>query len=261
MLAADAYADELFEEYLGTLDCVGTYASEERGDPLSIGEGLSVAVDPLDGSSNLGSNNGVGTIVGVYDAPLPARGRDLVAAAYVLYGPATTAMVATDDGVTEYIFEQGHPYVLTENVELDASGTVYGFGGPVPEWSSSFRQYAMETQRRLKRRYSGALVGDVNQVLSHGGVFAYPALSSRPSGKLRHQFEGNPIAYIVEQAGGDSYDGEGSVLDRDPERLHGRTPLFVGSEEPMSRLVETLGGTSRNPGMTTRESAWPDEQY
>lgn len=261
MLAADVYADQLFEEHLGMLDCVGTYASEERADTTDFGDGLSVAVDPLDGSSNLGSNNGVGTIVGVYDRDLPARGRDLVGAAYVLYGPSTTAMVATDAGVTEYIFEDGHASILTADVELEQSGTVYGFGGPVPEWSRSFRQYAMETQRRLKRRYGGALVGDVNQVLSHGGVFAYPALSSRPEGKLRHQFEGNPIAYIVEQAGGDSFDGEESVLDRDPDRLHGRTPLFVGSSEPMDRLVETLGGTSRNPGMTTRESAWPDEQY
>lgn len=255
-LAADVYVDELLEERVGALDCVGSYASEERGDPLDVGTGYSVAVDPVDGSSNLTSNNGLGTIVGVYDAPLPAEGSDLVGAMYVLYGPVTTAMVATEAGVTEYLLSEGEQSVLTEDVTLSESGTVYGFGGPVPEWSGSFRQYAMSVQRRLKRRYGGALVGDVNQVLSHGGVFAYPALDSRPEGKLRLQFEGNPIAYIVEQAGGVSFDGEGSVLDADVTRLHQRTPLFVGSTEPMVHLVETVGEGVRDPGVTTRQSPW-----
>lgn len=256
MLAADVYVDELLEERLGGLDCVGQYASEERSDALDTGTGYAVAVDPLDGSSNLGANNGVGTIVGVYDSPLPARGSDLVAAIYVLYGPATTAMVATDDGVTEYLFSEGDRSTLTPSVSLNDTGTVYGFGGPVPEWSNAFHRYAMSIQRRLKRRYSGALVGDVNQVLSHGGVFAYPALESRPDGKLRLQFEGNPIAYIVEQAGGRSFDGDGSVLTADPDRLHQRTPLFVGSTEPMNQLVETLGGKVATRTVTTRQSPW-----
>ncbi|QSG09230.1 class 1 fructose-bisphosphatase [Halapricum desulfuricans] len=256
MLAADVYADELLESRLGKLACVGTYASEERADPVSIGSGLSVAVDPLDGSSNLSSNNGVGTIVGVYDGGLPASGRDLIGAMYVLYGPTTTAMVATRDGVTEYLLTQGEREVLTPSVSLPETGTVYGFGGPVPEWSGAFRRYSMSVQRRLKRRYGGALVADVNQVLSHGGVFAYPRLETRPSGKLRLQFEANPIAFIVEQAGGLSYQGERSVLDTEPERLHQRTPLFVGSPEPLAELIETLGGATTDPTVTTRESPW-----
>lgn len=256
MLAADVYVDELLEERFRELDCVGQYASEERSDVLDVGSGVAVAVDPLDGSSNLGSNNGVGTIVGVYDDPLPAGGTSLVGAVYVLYGPATTAMVARPGGVTEFLFSEGERRVLTPDVTLSEAGTVYGFGGPVPEWSSDFRRYAMTIQRRLKRRYGGALVADVNQVLSHGGVFAYPALESRPDGKLRLQFEGNPIAYIVEQAGGRSYDGDESVLDVAADRLHQRTPLFVGSDEPMTKLVEYLGGQIENPSVTTRQSPW-----
>lgn len=256
MLAADVYADEVLEEELGRLDCVGTYASEERADAVDTGSGVALAVDPLDGSSNLGSNNGVGTIVGIYDAPLPAPGRDLIGAVYVLYGPVTTAMVATESGVTEYLFSDGDCEVLTADVTVPKAGTVYGFGGPVPEWSRAFRRYAMSVQRRLKRRYGGALVGDVNQVLSHGGVFAYPALDSRPEGKLRLQFEGNPIAYIVEQAGGQSFDGTSSVLDVTAERLHQRTPLFVGSVDPMADLQEMLGGRTTDPAVTTRESPW-----
>ncbi len=256
MLAADVYADELLESRLGDLDCVGTYASEERADPVDTGEGLSLAVDPLDGSSNLTSNNGVGTIVGIYDAELPATGRDLLGAIYVLYGPTTTAMVATEAGVTEYLVSDGDLDVLTEEVEINDEGAVYGFGGPVPEWSREFRRYAMSIQRRLKRRYGGALVGDVNQVLSYGGVFAYPELETRPEGKLRLQFEANPIAFIVEQAGGESFDGDSSVLETEAERLHQRTPLFVGSEEPMAQLIETLGGRARDPHVTTRDSPW-----
>ncbi|QSG14920.1 class 1 fructose-bisphosphatase [Halapricum desulfuricans] len=256
MLAADVYADELLESRLGGLDCIGTYASEERADPIQVGTGLSIAVDPLDGSSNLGSNNGVGTIVGIYDGDLPASGHDLVGAMYVLYGPTTTAMVATDDGVTEYLCSDGQREVLTPSVSLPETGTVYGFGGPVPEWPSAFRRYAMSVQRRLKRRYGGALVADVNQVLSHGGVFAYPSLETRPSGKLRLQFEANPIAYIIEQANGLSYQGSGSVLETEPERLHQRTPLFVGSPEPLAELIETLGGKATPPTITTRHSPW-----
>lgn len=256
MLAADVYADQLLESRFGDLDCVGTYASEERADPVDTGEGLSLAVDPLDGSSNLTSNNGVGTIVGIYDADLPASGRDLVGAVYVLYGPVSTAMVATSEGVTEYLVTDGDLEVLTAEVEIDEEGAIYGFGGPAPEWSREFRRYAMSIQRRLKRRYGGALVGDVNQVLSYGGVFAYPALETRPEGKLRLQFEANPISFIVEQAGGQSFDGDSSVLDAEAERLHQRTPLFVGSEEPMAQLVETLGGRARDPHVTTRDSPW-----
>jgi len=257
VLEADVRVDELLEEHVGDLDSVGTYASEERADPVDTGEGYAVAVDPLDGSSNLGSNNGVGTIVGVYDADLPASGQSLVGAMYVLYGPATTAMVADGDGVTEFLLTEGGKEVLTEDVAIPETGGVYGFGGPVPEWSSDFRRYAMSIQRRLKRRYAGALVADVNQVLSKGGVFAYPPLESRPSGKLRLQFEGNPMAYIVEQAGGRSFDGERSILDREADRIHGRTPVFLGGTEPVARLLSTFDGSASDPGVTTRQSPWP----
>jgi fructose-1,6-bisphosphatase I len=240
VLAADVFVDDLLQERLGELDCVGTYASEERADATDVGTGLSLAVDPLDGSSNLGSNNGVGTIVGLYDAPLPASGQALVGAMYVVYGPVTTAMVASPEGVTEYMLVDGEPEVLTEDVTLPESGTVYGFGGPVPEWSGAFRRYAMSIQRRLKRRYGGALVSDVNQVLSKGGVFAYPALDSRPEGKLRLQFEGHPMAHVVETAGGASTDGTRSLLEKTPAELHERSPVFVGNESLVADLESTL---------------------
>ncbi|WP_435076147.1 class 1 fructose-bisphosphatase [Halococcus sp. AFM35] len=241
-LAADVHADQLLEERLLAIDGVGSYASEEREETVGDESGLAVAVDPLDGSSNLKPNNTMGTIVGVYDAELPASGRDLVGAAYTLYGPITTMMTAIDGEATESVVEDGERHTVNESVSLPAEPTVYGFGGRVPDWTDSFTDYARETEAdtNLKLRYSGAMIGDVNQVLTYGGVFAYPALESAPSGKLRLQFEGNPIAYIVESAGGRSSDGNGSLLDVDPDELHGRVPVHVGNEGLIDRLEATL---------------------
>jgi fructose-1,6-bisphosphatase I len=239
-LAADEYADDLLEERLGRIDGVGTYASEERAEGVDVGEGLSVAVDPLDGSSNLKPNNVMGTIVGVYDAPLPARGRDLIAAGYVLYGPITTMAFAHEETVTEYLIEDGVATPIREDVTLPADPTVYGFGGRVPDWPADFAAYAEEIAAELKLRYGGAMIGDVNQVLTYGGVFGYPALESAPAGKLRLQFEGNPVGYVIESAGGRSSDGTGSVLDVDPTDLHQRTPVFLGNATLIDRLEAAL---------------------
>jgi fructose-1,6-bisphosphatase I len=239
-LAADEYADELLEERLGGLDGVGEYASEERAGVVDTGSGLSVAVDPLDGSSNLRPNNVMGTIVGVYDASLPAHGRDLVAAGYVLYGPITTMAFAHEGSTTEYLIEDGEATVLREDVTLPEEPTVYGFGGRVPDWPDDFAAYAEAVESELKLRYGGAMIGDVNQVLTYGGVFAYPALASAPAGKLRLQFEGNPVGYVVECAGGRSSDGERSLLDVAPEDLHDRTPVHLGNASLIDRLESTL---------------------
>ncbi len=256
-MAADVWADEYLEAELTAIDGVGEFASEEREHVVDCGDGLSVAIDPLDGSSNLKSNNSMGTIVGVYDAPLPAKGTDLVASAFVLFGPITTMMVARDDSVTEYVIEDsavqgtadessgetprdGEHRVVNENVTLPDDSTVYGFGGRVPDWPDEFTDYAREIEDELKLRYGGAMIGDVNQVLTYGGVFAYPGLESRPEGKLRLQFEGNPMAYIIESAGGRSSDGEKSLLDVTPDGLHQRVPLHIGNADLIDRLEAAL---------------------
>ena len=248
VLAGDLYADELLGDAITEVDGVGSFVSEEREAAVDAGgavgsggdEALAVAIDPLDGSSNLRSNNAMGTVVGVYDAPLPASGRDLVAAGYVLYGPITTMVVADEAGVREEVVTADGDGVDRSVVEADltlpATPTVYGFGGRVPDWPADFRAYARAIEDDLKLRYGGAMVGDVNQVLTYGGVFAYPALQSAPEGKLRLQFEANPIAYIVERAGGASSDGSGSILDVEPEAVHQRTPVHVGNESLIERL-------------------------
>lgn len=235
-LAADVHADELLAERLLALDGVGAYGSEERDEVLTRGSGVSVAVDPLDGSSNLKSNNSMGTIVGVFDASLPAAGADLLAAMYVLYGPITTMMVAHGGTVTETVIaDDGSQRVLDEDVQLPSDPVVYGFGGRVPEWTDSFTTYARSIERELKLRYGGAYVGDVNQVLTYGGVFAYPELEDRPEGKLRLQFEGIPVGFIVETAGGRASDGEGALLEKTPTGLHERSPVYVGNPELIER--------------------------
>jgi fructose-1,6-bisphosphatase I len=252
MLAADEHADERFEEALLAVDGVASYASEEReavvhadevgpGAPDAVEEGYHLAVDPLDGSSNLKSNNCMGTIVGVYDRPLPTRGRNLVAAGYVLYGPNTTLIVADGDAVAEYLIEGGDSKLLEDDVTIPEDPTVYGFGGRTPDWPPDVAEFVEEIEaERLKLRYGGALIADVAQVLTYGGIFSYPTLSDAPEGKLRLQFECNPIGFVVETAGGRASDGHGNVLDAEPERLHQRRPLYVGTESLIDRLEARL---------------------
>jgi fructose-1,6-bisphosphatase I len=239
-LAADAYADDLLLDRLGAVDGVGTYASEEREASVDLGTGVSVALDPLDGSSNLRSNNAMGTIVGVYDGALPAPGTDLIAAAYVLYGPITTMVAAVDETATEYVIEDGERRALETDLALPADPTVYGFGGRVPDWPADFQAYVREIEEELKLRYGGAMIGDVNQVLTYGGVFAYPALQSRPTGKLRLQFEGAPVGYVIEAAGGRSSDGARSLLQIEPDGLHDRVPVHLGTPELIDRLEDAV---------------------
>lgn len=239
-LAADAHADQLLQDRLADIDGVGAVASEEAQSAADVGTGVSVTLDPLDGSSNLASNNAMGTIVGIYDDELPALGRSLVGAAYVLYGPITTMVTAHDDTVTEYELVDGQRRVATEALSLPADPVVYGVGGGDDDWPAPVARFVDELRHELKLRYGGAMVGDVNQALTYGGFFAYPALQSRPEGKLRLQFEGNPMAYIIEAAGGASSDGDGSILDRDPSSLHGRTPVYLGNESYVDRLEAAL---------------------
>lgn len=241
-LEADIWADDLLFERLADTDGVNWYASEEREDVRTVGDaddGYAVALDPLDGSSNVKSNNACGTIVGIYDDPLPAPGTSLVAAGYVLYGPTTTMLVANDGDVREYLLgDSGKTDIGT--VELPEDPTVYGFGGRVPNWTDAFETHVRTVESELKLRYGGAMIADVNQVLSYGGIFGYPGLADRPEGKLRAQFESIPVAYIVETAGGASSDGTQSLLELDPQSLHERTPTFVGNESAIDDLEAAL---------------------
>ncbi|MFW5900534.1 MAG: class 1 fructose-bisphosphatase [Halodesulfurarchaeum sp.] len=238
-LAADVWADELLADRLGGIEGIGEYASEERQSITDVGEGYALAIDPLDGSSNLKSNNPMGTVVGIYDGSLPTSGRALVAAGFVLYGPITTMVVAHGKQVEGYVVDDG-TRESTGPVELPDDPTVFGFGGREPDWTQSFTDYVEQVRRELKLRYGGAMIADVSQVLTYGGIFGYPGLLDRPEGKLRLLFEAAPIAYVVEQAGGASTDGSQSLRDVSATKIHQRTPTFVGNESYISRLETAL---------------------
>jgi len=252
-LAADVYADDLLAERLLALEGVVSYASEEResverseGSTGRSEGGYHVSCDPLDGSSNLTSNNAMGTIVGVYDQPFPAPGAALVAAGYVLYGPITTMVTARDGEVREHLIEDGDRTVLDGDVAIPEDPLIYGFGGRIPDWLPAFAAYVEHIEDdRLKLRYAGAMVADVNQVLTYGGIFGYPMVQGRPEGKLRLQFEGLPMAYVTAAAGGASTDGTQSLLEKEPERLHERSPVFVGNESLIARLEDAMRGWER----------------
>ncbi|MBX0321606.1 class 1 fructose-bisphosphatase [Halomicroarcula sp. F13] len=239
-LAADLRADELFEERILGIDGVATYASEEREEVATSDGRLHVAMDPLDGSSNLEPNSGMGTIFGVYTERPPTKGRNLLAAGFVIYGPVTSMVVARDGRVKEYVLGD-EQRLVDDDVTVPDDPTVFGFGGGVDSWTDEFQTFAEAVRHELKLRYGGAMIADINQVLTYGGIFAYPALESRPEGKLRLQFEGQPMAYIVEAAGGRSSDGEQSLLDLNPDELHERTPLHLGNASLVDRLESEVG--------------------
>ena len=239
-LAADLRADELFEQRLLAIDGVASYASEEREAVVDSTGRLHLAVDPLDGSSNLEPNSGMGTIFTVYSERPPTSGRNLVASGFVVYGPVTSMLVARDGRVREYLLNDGERRLVDNDVTVPDDPTVFGFGGGVDSWTDEFEPVAESIREELKLRYGGAMVADINQVLTYGGVFAYPALESRPEGKLRLQFEGHPMAYIVESAGGSSSNGDGSLLDAESDELHGRTPLYLGNDALIDRIEASV---------------------
>lgn len=242
-LQADLHANELLKERITSLEGVGQFASEEEEDVIECGEGVAVTVDPLDGSSNVKSNNLIGTIVGIYDEKLPTSGRNIISSFYIVYGPLTTAIRTKDNQVHEHVIEDHREGVRihTPNEGLEIpEPKVYGFGGGDSRWTEDFASFAEEIRQELKLRYGGAFVGDTKQVLKHGGMFSYPHLEERPEGKLRLLFEANPMAHIFHTAGGASSDGEKSILEKEPEHIHERTPIHVGNRELIERLESHL---------------------
>jgi fructose-1,6-bisphosphatase I len=225
---ADVRVDRLLVDAIGGLDSVGQVVSEERDDAVDTGSGgLSVAIDPLDGSSNLKTNNVVGTIVGVYSERLPCEAENLESAFYVVYGPTNTAVrMDGDENISEHLVEAGD----SSGLEIQSESQVYGLGGN-KGWSDGFRELESGFSERMKLRYCGGMVGDVNQVLHRGGLFGYPAIEGYPDGKLRAFYEAIPVGAIVEAAGGRASDGDRSITEQSFYDLHSRTPFFAGSTQ------------------------------
>jgi len=242
-LELDVWMNDLFVEALRESTLVSQVASEEMGDVKTVGRGrFSVVLDPLDGSSNVKSNNIFGTIFGIFDgARLPARGSDLFAAGYLIYGPATTLVYAARGIVHEFIQGKGRRpedfVLIQEGLRLPPKGKLYGVGGHREKWIPQVKAFIGELERDLMNlRYGGSFVGDFNQILHYGGFFAYPAQVDKPGGKYRLHFESNPIAFIAEAAGGAGTTGTERILDVAPTGIDQTVPTYVGNKDLIDRF-------------------------
>ena len=243
-MALDVWTNNQIIEKLRTLPQVRAAISEEEDEAVILNESGSytVTMDPLDGSSNIKSNNCFGTIIGVHkEKDLLAEGRKQVAAFYNLYGPINTLVYSAGSGVHEFVEgrkENKGQFILSrENMVLPGEGKLLGPGGAVkkwPEWVTDFVRELFEEGKKL--RYGGAFVGDFNQVLIYGGLFFYPELEDKPEGKLRLVIECNPMSYIMEAAGGASSNGVKSILELKPTHIDQRTPVYVGNKDLVDRL-------------------------
>ena len=240
----DVWSNELFTDQLVKSGLVREVASEEMEKTVRTEHGeFSIVLDPLDGSSNLSTDNLVGTIVGVYrNTELPAKGRALFSSMYFLYGPYTEAVIALQKGVFVAVGAgkgTGAERFLCsgELHHLPRRPSTFGIGGAKDKWTSETLEFVDRLEKRkLKLRYGGSFVGDYNQVLLNGGFFAYPKLSDAPHGKYRLQFESNPVGFITEKAGGKASTGSGSILDLEPTGLDQRTPTYLGNEDLVSEF-------------------------
>ena len=244
--AIDVYSNDEYAEALLSTGMAGEVASEEM-EEATRGKGkVSVAMDPLDGSSNVDTNNPLGSIFGFYDAPLPCSGRKLSGALYVTYGNMITMTLSFGKGVHRFVAVKDGPelgFVLMGiDLKLPPVPEVYGFGGSRKEWPAKVGSFVDSLEHRgLRVRYCGTFVGDYNQVLSRGGIFSYPALLKKPKGKLRLLYETAPMAYVNEQAGGYASDGDRNILDIVPEGLADTSPLYIGN----SSIVREAEGLLR----------------
>jgi fructose-1,6-bisphosphatase I len=245
----DEFVNGYFCDELIKTGLVKKIYSEELREPLLSHESAPfvVTLDPLDGSSNIVSNNAFGTIVGVYREDLPQKGRNLAAAFYKLFGPVNTLVYTVGKGTHEFVKHYDSAgsaqfYLLAENMKVPEPGEVFGIGGDPLDWSPSFLRFAKDLFRKekLKVRYSGTFVADFSQILHRGGLFAYPSTSKSPKGKLRLVYEAAPMALLLEQAGGASFDGSGSLLDTFEEDVDARVPVYLGNKGLIEKLRKAL---------------------
>lgn len=262
----DIYANEQFIAALSVGGECCAIASEENEDIITIDNAVSkgakyvVAMDPLDGSSNIDVNVSVGTIFSIYrrvSLSGPGKledflqpGTEQVAAGYVIYGSSTMMVYTTGKGVNGFTLDPsiGEFCLSHPNMQMSKKGKTYSIneGNYVhfPEGVKKFIKYCQEedaaTNRPFSSRYIGSAVADVHRNLITGGVFLYPTTSASPKGKLRLVYECNPLSFIVEQAGGKATSGSKRIMELKPTSLHQRTPLFIGSKDMVEKIEELL---------------------
>lgn len=246
-LNLDRSADEILKNQLEYSGFVREYASEEQDSVVQIGRGdekYFITADPLDGSSLVDTNLSIGTIIGIHTESMLAEGRKTLAAAtYITYGPLITMVYSAGKGTHEFVLNREGEYVLSEeNIMLKERGDIYSLGGLRRDWTPEHLKYIEFLEMEgYKLRYSGGFVPDINQVLiKRGGIFTYPALKKSPKGKLRLLFELQPMAFIIEQAGGMATNGKQDILSITVEDLNQRCPIYIGSRFEVEKAKEFL---------------------
>jgi fructose-1,6-bisphosphatase I len=213
-----------------------------------------IAIDPLDGSSNIDVNVSIGTIFSIYrrkslagmpiqEEDILQKGSEQVAAGYILYGSSTMLVYTTGHGVNGFTYEPslGEYFLSHPDMQIPANGKIYSINeGSANSFDQPVKDYIQYCKdNNYTGRYIGSLVADFHRNLLKGGIYIYPATAKDKNGKLRLMYECNALAFIAEQAGGKATDGKNRILDMQPKGLHQRTPFFVGSQK-MVEKAESL---------------------
>jgi len=248
------------------ISCAGI-GSEEMDDVVVFDDEMSnqskyvVMFDPLDGSGNIDTNISIGTIFGVYRRKSkpgqPCNIGDFlqpgiaqIAAGYIVYGSSTMLVYATRRGANGFTLDPaiGEFCLSHPDIQCPASGRIYSvnhgnffkYEKPVQDYITCCQKKTADTGGPYTNRYIGSMVADVHRTLIKGGIFMYPGTTGKPAGKLRLMYECNPFAFIVEVAGGKATNGVQRILDIQPEHLHQRTPIFIGSENMVQECLSYL---------------------
>lgn len=253
----DVFAHEMMIKAMDHGGHLCVMASEEDEDIIHIPEAFNIGkyvllFDPLDGSSNIDANVSIGTIFSIYKRISPDNGpgtmedclqpgMNQVAAGYIIYGSSTIFVYTAGNGVHGFTLDPSFgEFILShKNIRMPKKGRIYSINeGNYLYWHPGLKKYIKWLQeedkasgRPYSSRYIGSMVSDIHRNMLYGGIFMYPADSRSPSGKLRLMYECNPMAFIVEQAGGRASDGVTRMLEIQPKTLHERVPIFIGCEE------------------------------
>lgn len=228
---------------------------EEMIDLASKSGRYVVAIDPLDGSSNIDVNVSIGTIFSIYrrkssvGGPISEhdylqKGNEQVAAGYILYGSSTMLVYTTGNGVNGFTYEPslGEFFLSHQNMSIPVNGKIYSINeGSYNSFENGVKNYIdFCRDNNYSGRYIGSLVADFHRNLLKGGIYIYPKTKNSPNGKLRLMYECNALAFIVEQAGGSATDGSQRILDIQPTEIHQRVPFYVGSKDMVVKANEFL---------------------
>jgi len=239
-LKLDIKSDYIIEEELSKVPSVKALASEEKEQVDMVNESgrYLIGYDPLDGSSLADVNLSVGSIFGIYEEDF--GGKNLVASAYVVYGPRVEIVIGYDGVVSMYRLAKDKTFQFIQTLHLNKKGKLNASGGTQQYWPGYHKQMIDDLfASGYRLRYSGGMVPDLHQILiKGGGLFSYPGTTDKPNGKLRMVFEVFPFAHIYELAGGAAIDGAGRVLDLTPENHHDTTPCFFGSAQEIELVRE-----------------------